>query len=373
MKLPLQSAFKSFSFFKKKRDLIGIDIGTHAIKLVFLKGSPGQWSLVRWGVIPYGEDIPLETPLTERRPQAVAALQNYLRTADFPTKKVATSVSGNAVIVRYVKMAKMPPAELSKSLKFEAEPYIPFNIEEVNLGFSILGDVIEEGQTQMETVLVAVKKDSVDVRVGMLKEVGLEPTIMDVDAFALESAYETTQSAVQGETVLFMNVGASFTNMSIVEKGVSRVVRDVLIAGNTFTKAIQTQFQCDVKTAEQKKMAYGILQDESAADAEAQQVVEVLLPVARDLLLEVQRSIDFYISQGSDRTVNKIYLCGGSANLKGLDQFLTRELNIPVEIFNPLALLPDAPLNLTDEEKSLLPHMAVAVGLATRREGDSAA
>jgi type IV pilus assembly protein PilM len=373
MKIPLQSVFKAFSFLKKKRELLGIDIGTHAIKLVYLKGSPGQWSLVRWGVIPYAEDIPLDTPLIDRRAQAVTALQNYLRSADIPVKRVATSISGNAVIVRYVKMAKMPPSELSKSLKFEAEPYIPFNIEEVNLGFSILGDMVEEGQAQMETVLVAAKKDSVDLRVDMLKETGLSPVIMDIDAFALESAYETIYPPPQTETVLFMNIGAAFTNMSIVEKGASRVVRDVFIAGNTFTKAIQTQFQCDVRSAEQKKIAYGILQDENSTDTEAQQVVEVMLPVARDLLLEVQRSIDFYLSQGSDRLVNKIFLCGGSANLKGLDQFLNRELNIPVEIFNPLTLLSNAPADLNEEERSLLSHMAVAAGLATRREGDSPA
>src|SRR5258705_6106763 len=117
MQIPLQAVFKAFSFFKKKRELIGIDIGSHAIKLVYLKGSPGQWTLVRWGVIPYAEDIPLDTPLMDRRTQAVAALQNYLSSADLPIKRVATSVSGNAVIVRYVKMTKMPPEELSKSLK----------------------------------------------------------------------------------------------------------------------------------------------------------------------------------------------------------------------------------------------------------------
>src|SRR5437870_5114580 len=98
MNIPLQSLLRPFSFLKRKRDLIGIDIGTHAIKIVYLKGSPGQWSLVRWGVIPYGEDIPLDTPLMDRRNQAVEALQNYLRTAELPLKKVATSVSGNAVI-----------------------------------------------------------------------------------------------------------------------------------------------------------------------------------------------------------------------------------------------------------------------------------
>jgi type IV pilus assembly protein PilM len=371
MKIPLQLALKPFGFLKKKRDLVGIDIGTHSIKLVYLKGSPGQWSLVRWSVIPYGEDIPLDTPLMDRRAQAVEALQNYLKTADLPVKKVATSVSGNAVIVRYVKMTKMPPSELSKSLKFEAEPYIPFNIEEVNLGFSILGDIVEEGQAQMETVLVAAKKDSVDLRVDLLREVGLEPVIMDVDAFALESAYESIYPPPQPETVLFMNLGATFTNMSIIEKGISRVVRDVFIAGNTFTKAIQTQFQCDVKSAEQKKIAYGILQEEGSTDVEGQQVVEVMLPVARDLLLEVQRSIDFYLSQGSDRTVNKIFLCGGSANLKGLDQFLNRELNIPVEVFNPLTLLSNSPSDLPEDQRGLLTYMAVATGLATRREGDS--
>ncbi len=362
-------ALKGFNFLRKKQDLIGIDIGTHALKLVCLKKIGSQWSLVRWGIIPYAEEIPLDTPLIDRRSQAVMALQNYLRTADFSTKKAVSSVSGNAVIVRYVKMAKTSPAELAKSIKFEAEPYIPFNIEEVNLSFSILGETSENDQTQMDTVLVAAKKDSVDLRIELLREAGLTPVILDVDAFALENAYESVYPSAQSETVLFMNMGASFTNMSIVERGISRVVRDVFISGNTLTKAIQQQFQCDVRTAEQKKITYGLA--ENPSDAEAQQVNEVLMPIARDLVTEVQRSIDFYLSQGTDRSVSKIFLCGGSANLKSLDTFLSNEIKIPVEIFNPLALLQNAPTDLSDEQKALLPQLAVAVGLATRREGDA--
>lgn len=359
----------ALNFLKRKQDLIGIDLGTYAIKLVCLKKTSDQWSLVRWGIIPYAEDIPLDTPLVDRKAQAVSALQNYLRTADLPTKKAVASVSGNSVIVRYVKMAKTSPQELSKSIKFEAEPYIPFNIDDVNLSFSIIGDIVENGESQMETVLVAAKKDSVDLRVELLREAGLQPVILDVDAFALENAYEHVNPSSATETSLFMNIGASFTNMSIVEKGVSRVVRDVFIAGNTFTKAIQQQFQCDVKMAEQKKFTHGLAED--AADPEGQQVCEALMPVARDLATEVQRSIDFYLSQGSDRTVNRILLCGGSANLKHFDQFLSNEIKLPVEIFNPLSLLQNAPADLSDEQKALLPQMAVAVGLATRREGDS--
>jgi type IV pilus assembly protein PilM len=366
--MPLQ-ALKNLNFLRKKADLIGVDIGTHAIKLVCLKKSGDQWTLVRWGMIPYGEEIPLDTPLMDRRPQAVAALQSYLRTADFPSKKAVSSVSGNSVIVRYVKMAKTTPEELAKNIRFEAEPYIPFNIEDVNLGFSILGDVVEDGQTQVETVLVAAKRDSVDLRIDMLREAGLQPVILDVDAFAIENAFESVYPASAGETCLFMNIGASFTNMSIIEKGISRVVRDVFIAGNTFTKAIQRQFQCEVKVAEQKKMAYGLMEDPN--DPESMQVSEVLIPIARDLLTEVQRSIDFYLSQGADRTVNRIFLCGGSANLKLLDQFLSNELKIPVEIFNPLSLIQNAPTDLSDEQRTILPQMAVAMGLATRRERDS--
>lgn len=360
---------KALSFFKRKQDLVGIDIGTHAIKLVCLKKSGSGWALVRWGVIPYGEDIPLDTPLIDRKPQAVAALANYVKTADLPSKKAVTSVCGNSVIVRYVKMAKMAHDELSKSIKFEAEPYIPFNIEDVNLGFSIIGETIEDGQAQMETVLVAAKRDMVDIRVDLLREAGMQPVILDVDAFALENAYETVNPLGQAETVMFINIGASFTNMSIVEKGISRVVRDVFIAGNSFTKAIQRQFQCDVKTAEQKKIQYGLAEDPN--DPEAQQVNEVLMPVARDLLMEVQRSIDFYLSQGADRSVSKVYICGGSASLKLLDQFLGNELKMTVEIFNPLSLFENAPMDLSEEQKSMLPQMAVAVGLATRRERDA--
>ncbi len=361
-------AIKGLRFFRRKQDLVGIDIGTCTIKLVCLKKSGSQWSLVRWGIIPYAEDIPLDTPLIDRRSQAVSALQNYLRTADFPTQKAVASVSGNSVIVRYVKMAKTSPSELAKSIKFEAEPYIPFNIDEVNLSFSILGESNENGQPQIETVLVAAKKDSVDLRVDLLREAGLTPVILDVDAFALESAYESVYPSSQSDTVLFMNIGASFTNMSIVERGISRVVRDVFISGNTFTKAIQQQFQCDTKTADQKKFIHGLT--ENLSDPEAQQVNEVLMPIARDLVAEVQRSIDFYLSQGTDRSVSKIFLCGGSANLKSLDKFLANELKIPVELFNPLSLLANAPSDLSEEQKAILPQMAVAVGLATRREGD---
>jgi len=359
---------KKFNFLNRPKALVGIDIGSQAIKVVHLKKSGDRWTLLKWSVIPYSDENGPDAGLGERRDHVVSALQNYLKTAAFPSKKTATSISGNFVIVRYVKMAKMMKSDLAKSLKFEAEPYIPFNIDEVSLGFHVIGDVVEDGQVQMDTVIVAAKRDAVDLRVDILKSAGMIPAVLDVDAFAIENAYQASNPLAASDTAMFVNIGANFTNMSIVEKGVSRVVRDVSIAGHTFSKALQNQLQCDFHTAEQKKIAYGL--DESPDNPETSAISEVLLPVARDLITEIQRSMDFYLSQGADRNISKIYLCGGSASLKKLDQLISNELKLPVEIFDPIANLLNAPLDLTEEQKALMPQLAVAVGLATRQEQD---
>jgi len=362
-------ALKNITLFGKRKNLVGIDIGSYAVKIVNLKKSGDQWVLQQWAMIPYSDDAGNEISLGERKDHIISILQNYLNTPGLASKRIATSVSGNSVIVRYVKMAKMSHAELNKSLKFEAEPYIPFNIEDVSLGFHVIGDVVEDGQVQMDTVIVAAKKDSVDLRTDILRAAGLQPVILDVDAFAIENAYQSINPMAATETVMFVNIGSSFTNMSILEKGVSRVVRDVSIAGSTFTKAVQQQLQCDFKTAEQKKLAIGL--DPTAEDPDTATVVEVLNSVARDLITEIQRSMDFYISQGADRTISKIYLCGGGAGLKGLERAIADDLKLEVSLFDPISLLQNAPLDLTEEQKKSMPQLAVAVGLATREEGDN--
>lgn len=361
-------ALTKLKFLGKRKNVVGIDIGTYAVKIVSLKRVGSQWNLQQWATLPYGDDSNPDGPLAEKRDQIVALIQNYAKSPGLNNKRMATSVSGNAVIVRYVKMAKMQASDLAKSIKFEAEPYIPFNIEDVNLGFHIIGDVVEDGQVQMDTVIVAAKKEAVDTRIDILKSAGLQPAVLDIDAFALENAYQSTIAGSESATVMFVNIGASFTNMSIVEKNVSRVVRDVSIAGSTFTKAVQNQLQIDYKAAEQKKIAIGL--DGTHEDPDAATVAEVLSSVARDLVTEIQRSMDFYVSQGTDRSISKIMLCGGGAGLKSLDKFIADELRVEVSVFDPISALANAPSDLTEDQRKALPQLAVAVGLATREQGD---
>jgi type IV pilus assembly protein PilM len=357
----------------KSKDAIGVDLGSTSIKIVQLKGSGGRWKLHRCAHLPLPNAGP-DVPAPERRAQAVGLLKDFVhKQKGALSKSAVVSVSGNSVIVRFVKFPKMSRDDLAKMIVIEAEPYIPFSIPEVNLDFQILGDVVEEAQKKMETILVAAKKEIVNARVEITQQSGLNPILIDVDAFALQNAYENSFGTTAKETALIVHMGAFVTTMVIVENGVPKVVRDVFIAGNAVTKALQRNFQCDGKQAEVMKARAQILvtpedRERAMADAnkETLQMSTVILPVMKDLLAEIQRSLDFYLSQGTDRQVARVLLSGGASRLGNLMPYLAQELRLPVEAFDPFQRI-DGAQSIAPELRSLF---SVAVGLALRREGD---
>ena len=359
--------------FNKAKDALGVDLGSTSIKIIQLKGSPGKYSLARWAYLPLPNAGP-DVPGPDRRTQAVNLLKDYVaKQKKNASRHAVFSVSGNSVIVRYVKFNRMSRPDLAKMIFIEAEPYIPFSIPEVNLDFHILGDVVEEGVRKMETILVAAKKEIIQSRLEVVQQVGLQPILIDVDAFALANAYEANRNPAIKETVLMVHVGASVTSMAILEGGIPKVVRDVFIAGNTLTKALQRNFQCDAKQADAMKARAQLLATPeerehamSENNKEVLQMSTVMLPVMKDLLAEVQRSLDFYLSQGSDRQVGRVLLSGGGGRLGNLTGYFGHELKMPVELFDPLARIEGAGAIAPD----LRPLFSVAVGLAVRRDGD---
>ncbi len=360
----------SLSFLRSK-DMLGIDLGSTSLKIVQISNG----KLVRWA---YKEldmkDAGPETQAGDRMTALTGLLSAFMLEEKGAPKVGAISVSGNSVIVRYVKLPKLSRAELEKTIQFEAEPYIPFAIPEVNMGFHILGDVIEDGQPKMETVLVAAKKELIEQRLGVLNSAGFRPAIVDVDAFALESAYALASGGLQQqETALLINIGANVTTMIILENGLSRVVRDVFIAGNTINKSLQRIFDCSFEEAEKLKRKGQILvtPDEKEAtlaqdDQDSLQISNTIVTVMKDLVSEIQRSLDFFLSQNPERQVNRIMLCGGACGINGLDRYFSQELHVTVEMFDPFAGLASG--NLPDPQ--LRPAFAVAVGLASRKERD---
>ena len=163
------------------KDILGVDIGSYSIKIVQLKGSGTKWTLVKNKTILIPEEIAnTDSNPIEKKNLIASLIRDYIKQEKLSTKNAAISVSGSSVVVRYVKFPKISKEDLAKSIQFEAEPYIPFDIKEVNLGFYIIGEITEDGQKKTETVLVAAKKDIIQTKIEILQEAGINPIIIDV-------------------------------------------------------------------------------------------------------------------------------------------------------------------------------------------------
>ena len=354
------------------KEIIGIDIGNYSVKLVCFVEDKKSVTLKDWGCIPL--TIKADTPPDEKKAIISEEIKNYLKKKGIEARRAAASVSGNSVIVRYVKLPRLSRKELALTINVEAEPFIPFDINDVRLTYSILNDITEEGEAKMETVLVAAKKEAVQDKIDILEGAGLDPVIVDVDSFALENLYSRLALPEESGSVLFLNIGQKVTNLSIITQGVTRVVRDIFIAGATFDKAVAKALKLDAAGAAAAKKAHPLLvsdEDKEAAiaafDKEGIAVSRAASGVLRDLYTEVSRSIDFYLSQGVEHSIAKIMVSGGMANLGNIAKFLAAEFKVPAEIVNPLVFLPEPPKNIP---KDVLPSLAVAAGLALRKFRD---
>lgn len=370
--IDLKGLKEKASFLFGPTEVVGVDIGTFSIKILHLKKEGAAWSVKAWGYAPI--DAKPDASPDEKKQQTINRLRALLIEKGVQVKHAATAISGNAVIVRYVKFPKLTKDELRATLATEAEPFIPFDINDVQLGFHILGDLVEEGQKKMETVLVAAKKDLIQARVEILEAVGLKPAVIDVDSFSLETVHEAIGGDEKAGSTLYLNIGHMVTNLSILDGGVTRVVRDVFIAGNTFTKAIAKALQYDPAKAEEAKKSFGLLIDAeekekalAEGNRDALGVSQAVSGVLKDLVAELHRSVDFYLSQGPERSIGRIVLVGGSARMKNLAKALSLELKVPVTVMNPLAFVPGLPESFPPD---MLPALGVVAGLALRRNRD---
>lgn len=358
--------------FLGSKDVVGIDVGSYSVKVVLFKLEAGAYTLKAWGHLPLGAKA--DAGPDEKKAAVINLLRAFFIEKGVKVKEVSTALSGNAVIVRYVKFPRLTKTELQSTLATEAEPFIPFDINEVQLSFHILSEIVEDGQKKMETVLVAAKRDLVQQRLEILQGAGLVPTVIDVDSFALENIHEKIRDAKEGPgATLYLNIGHMVTNLSIVENGVTRAVRELFISGNTLTKAIMKAFQCDTARAEELKHSRGVFVDlaekEKAladGDRDGLGVSQAVGQVARDLVAEVHRSVDFYLTQGPDRSIGRIMLAGGTARLKNLDKHLAQELKVPVSVLNPFAFAKGGDA----VPEALAPAFGVAAGLALRQNRD---
>ncbi|MGZ3559666.1 MAG: type IV pilus assembly protein PilM, partial [Thermodesulfobacteriota bacterium] len=280
------------------------------------------------------------------------------------TRDVVTSVSGHSVIVKKISLPFMTEAELEESIQWEAERYIPFDINDVNIDFQIFGAAPENPEV-MDVVLVAAKKDIINDYVSIIMETGLNPVVIDIDSFALENMLAINYDIAKEETVAIVNVGASVANINIVKNNISAFTRDIFKGGNQITEEIQRQLHVDHEEAEKIKVG-------SKVDLTSQSVIENVLKTASEsLAVEIGNSLDFFQSTTTYEKIGKLYLSGGGSKIKDFDMTLQQQIGIPVEIANPFKKVEYSGKNFDLEYlREIGPIMAVGVGLASRKVGD---
>ncbi|CUS35730.1 Type IV pilus biogenesis protein PilM [Candidatus Nitrospira nitrosa] len=353
------------SMLTPRRQLVGLDIGSSAIKVAQLKESKGRYFLQKFGVKPLEPEVIVDgTVMDEGR--VVSAIQELFEETNIKNKHVAVSISGHAVIVKKISLPPMPDEELEGQVKLAAEQYIPFDINEVNIDFHVLPpDPTSDGQGDMAVILVAAKKDKINELTELVKTARLIPMVMDVDAFAIENMHGINYPLAQEETTALVNLGASVMNVNIIRAGSSLFTRDIPLGGNRYTEAIQREMGLSFEEAEESK------KKEGSGEATGMSVGNVLDSVNAEVASEIARTVDYFKTSGANADLNRVLVCGGVAKAKGLIQQLSDRMQVPVEIADPFAEIDTTGCEMDpDLLAELAPSAAVGVGLALRAVGD---
>jgi len=348
--------------FGKKDSLVGLDIGSRSVTVAEIIDTKNGPKLKRFGMadIPAGtiEDGAISDPDT-----AAETIRQLFKSSNIKEANVAVSIGGYSVIVKKINVQTMPEDQLQETIHFEAEQYIPFDISDVNLDFQILGEN-ENNPNQMSVFLVAAKKEMVNDYINLVTLAGLNPCIIDVEAFALQNIFEANYD-IQDENVALIDIGASKTSLNIIKGSSSVFMRDVALGCLQINQKIMSLLDCSYEQAELLK--FGDASDKMSAE----ELKQIVAAVVTDWCTEIRRALDFFYTNYPDDQIKRIILSGGGANIAEFRQLLASEASTVVETLNPLK-------NFTVDEKTfdpefirqIAPQAAIAMGLAMRKVDD---
>lgn len=343
----------------------GLDIGSSSVKAVELKATGKGYRVAALASAPVPPNAIVDGVIMNGAAVADAITRLFENNA-FKAKEVAVSLSGNAVIVRKISLPVMTDAELADFIFWEAERYIPFDIQDVNVDYQIL-DAGTGGpaKSTMEVLLVAAKKDKIADYIGVIAQAGRTPVVVDVDAFALQNAYEANYGVDAQSVVVLLNVGASAINMNIVQGDQSLFTRDISLGGHAYTEAVQKELGLPFEAAEQLKKG------EAVNGTTFEDVQPVLQAMTENVLVEISKTFDFFTATAQSDRIDRIVLSGGASKVDGFAHALQQRFGARVESLDPFRHISCEPDRLRlAGTMDITPTAAVAVGLALRRAGD---
>jgi type IV pilus assembly protein PilM len=343
------------ALFGRKKTTIGLDIGSGLVKVAVMDHGRGEPELVKVAIMPLLADAIVEGEVMD--PGIVTdAIRNAIEAAGIRTKDVVTAVGGRDVIIKKIQIERVKEQQARELMRWEAEQHVPFDMESVELDFQIL-DPDAEGM-EMSVLLVAAKRELVETKLRMVTDAGLNPTVVDVDAFALHNAFEVNHPDAMQGLVGLINIGHEVTNINILDEGVPILTRDITVGTRRFREDLQRERGLGAEEAEQLLQGY----DRSPhLDA-------VIEGRGEEIAVGIERAAAFLASSSrSGMQLRGVYLCGGGARVPGLADALAQRLRLDVRLANPLANIRvrDGALDslVTDE---VAPLLMLPIGLALR-------
>jgi type IV pilus assembly protein PilM len=348
--------------FAKKDHLVGLDIGSRSLKAAEIVESKKGLNLKRFGVVDLAPGAIEDGAIND--PESVAeSIRQLFKAYNIKEQNVAISIGGYSVIVKKITVQTMDEQQLQETIHFEAEQYIPFDISDVNIDFHILGES-ETNPSQMNVFLVAAKKEMIDDYVNLVNLAGLNPCLIDVEAFALQNIFEASHG-FQNDNIALIDIGASKTSLNILKENSSVFMRDVSLGCSQINQKIVSLVDCSLEEAEQLK--FGDKSDRINPD----ELKGIVSSVVADWCTEIRRAIDFFYSTYPDDQIKRVYLSGGGANITEFRQLLASETSAEVETVNPFKNLYVDDDDFDPEYlRQIAPQAAISMGLALRKVDD---
>lgn len=352
-----------FLNFKPKKKIVGLDMGSFALKLIELKPikkkKETQFELVALGYEPVPYQSIVEGSIMDS--SAVAdAIQHGFYESKSKSNSIAFGVSGSSVIVKRIEVQRVSQNEMHENILWEARPHIPFTPEEVNIDYEII-DSADIHPDRVGVILSAVKKEKLNDYLNVLAIAGKSAEIVDIESFAILNSALENYKMYHDRCIAVINIGASITNVTIARGGYPVFCRDIAFGGNQFTDLIQKELNLKYEKAESVKKGRQV---DGVSPAAVKPVINLIF---NELKNEIKKTFEFFRSNATEGRIDNILLSGGTANLESIIDFFSQEFDIPVEIINPFNNIivneKRFDLNFINE---MAPVFNVAMGLALR-------
>ena len=349
--------------FKKSNQLVGLDIGSSFIKVAEVKTTPKGPILKKFGLEKTPTGAIVEGRIVDMESVA-QVIRTLLRKNKIKEKHVAISTGGHSVVIKTITTAKAPEKELHASIHSEAEQYIPYDIDDVNIDYHVLGDS-EFSADQLNVLLVAVKKDLVAEYIDLINMAGIHPSVIDVDTFALQNIYETIPTEDTSKVTLLIDIGYSKTSLNILQDNTSLMMRDNLSGSKQIVEDLQAQTECSIEDAEL------VISGHAIESIPADTINTIYTNISSNWCSEIHEVIRTFQANTSDKAVEKVILSGGSIFMPGFIDNLNAELGINISIINPFeGLIVDSKKYDDSYLTSVSPQAPIALGLALRHLDD---